>query len=307
MKNLGGLHDESLKERCFFWRLVVAVMNGALYVVATPIGNLADISARALEILAQVDLIAAEDTRHSRRLLQHYHIRTPCVPYHDHNEQRATAQLLERLQQGQSLALISDAGTPLINDPGYRLTVEAHRHRIPVVPVAGPCALIAALSVSGLPTDRFVFEGFLASRASARRARINALIDEPRTIVFYASPHQVTDSFADLCEIFGRQRRACLAREISKRFETIRSGNLGELQDFIQADDNQQKGEFVICLAGAEEHQEDNRESRRILAILLANAPLSQAVAMARKITGEPRNKLYTLAMQLTDEASPST
>ena len=288
-----------------FWRLVISIIDGALYVVATPIGNLADISARALEILGQVDLIAAEDTRHSRRLLQHYHITTPCVPYHDHNERQAVSQLLARLQKGQSLALISDAGTPLISDPGYRLTLAAHKHNITVIPIAGPCALIAALSAAGLPTDRFIFEGFLPARAVARRSHLESLNQESRTIIFYVSPHRIVETFSDLCEVFGRDRPACLAREISKRFETVRRASIAELQTFIANDSNQQKGELVICIEGDHRTQDDPGEATRILSILLASTPLSQAVALARKITGLPRNQLYNLAMSLTDQALP--
>ncbi len=277
----------------------MSVMSGVLYVVATPIGNLADISDRAIAILGKVDLIAAEDTRHSRRLLQHYHISGPCVAYHDHNEAQTVDRLIATLGEGRSIALISDAGTPSISDPGYRLTRAAHEAGITVVPVAGPCALVAALSASGLATDRFCFEGFLDARASARRRRLEALVEEPRTMVFYASPHRILEALADLRAAFGDDRRACIARELSKRFETIRTAPLGELHAWMLADADQQRGEFVLCVEGRAEAVEATAEVERLLGILLEELPVSQAVGLARRITGIRRNRLYAIAMRL--------
>ncbi len=279
----------------------MSVMSGVLYVVATPIGNLADISDRAIAILGKVDLIAAEDTRHSRRLLQHYHISRPCVAYHDHNEAQTVDRLVATLVEGRSIALISDAGTPAISDPGYRLTRAAHEAGIPVVPVAGPCALVAALSASGLATDRFCFEGFLDTRASARRKRLEALAEEPRTMVFYVSPHRILEVMSDLEQVFGGQRRACVARELSKRFETLRTATLDALHAWVLGDSDQQRGEFVVCVEGRSEPEEATAEAERLLGILLEELPASRAVGLARRITGIRRNRLYAIAMRLVD------
>ncbi len=281
-----------------FW---VSVMSGTLYVVATPIGNLSDIGGRALEVLGGVDLIAAEDTRHSGRLLQHYHISTPCVPYHDHNEARVVDRLIGTLREGRSIALISDAGTPGISDPGYRLTRAAHEAGIPVVPVAGPSAFVAALSASGLATDRFCFEGFLPAREAARRRRLEALADEDRTLVFYVPPRQVVDVLDDLGRAFGDQRRACIARELSKRFETIRTATLGELRAWVGGDPDQRRGEFVVCVEGRPEPDEAADDVERLLAALLTELPVSRAVAVARRLTGLGRNRLYSMAMRLDE------
>ncbi|HHO68310.1 MAG TPA: 16S rRNA (cytidine(1402)-2'-O)-methyltransferase, partial [Gammaproteobacteria bacterium] len=196
---------------------------GTLFVVATPIGNLGDMTPRGVEVLQQADLIAAEDTRHSRRLAEHFGIATPMLALHEHNERSVAARLVERLRQGESIALISDAGTPLISDPGYQLVRAAREAGVPVVPVPGASALVAALSVAGLPTDRFVFEGFLPPRQAARRKRLEALKDEPRTLVFYESSHRIVDSLNDLKDVFGPGRQALLARELTKAFETTLS------------------------------------------------------------------------------------
>lgn len=279
-------------------------MTGVLYVVATPIGNLADMSSRAIEVLGKVDLIAAEDTRHSARLLQHYHISTTCVSYHDHNECRVVERLVGTLEAGQTIALISDAGTPLISDPGYRLTRAAHEHGIPVIPIAGPCALVAALSSAGLPTDRFCFEGFLPPRGNARRTRLRQLAEEQRTLVLYVSPHHIVECLNELCEELGEQRRACLAREISKRFETIRTAPLAGLRDWVANDPNQQRGEFVICIEGRSEAvSASDREAERVLRILLDEVSRKQAIALAGRITGRRRNELYPIAMRLSGDA----
>ncbi len=223
---------------------------GTLYVVATPIGNLDDISARALKVLADVALIAAEDTRHSVRLLQHFGIQTPLAACHEHNEREQGGRFLTKLQAGEDVALISDAGTPLISDPGYHLVRQARAAGIPVVPVPGACALIAALSAAGLPSDRFVFEGFLPAKAAGRRGRLEALVDEPRTLIFYEAPHRVLECIEDMVAIFGDERPALLARELTKAFETLKGLPLGELREFVASDSNQQRGECVLLVAG---------------------------------------------------------
>jgi len=276
----------------------VSISSGTLYVVATPIGNLDDISARALKILNEVDVIACEDTRHSARLLQHFGISTKTIACHDHNERNASAGIVELLQKGQSVALISDAGTPLISDPGYVLLREVHRAGLTVCPIPGVSALIAALSVAGIATDRFVFEGFLPSKSAARRERLKQLVDETRTLVFYESSHRILASLDDLIGVFGAEREATMAREISKKFETIRSANLEQLQAFVAGDLNQQKGEFVLVVAGAKPLT-DTVNAERILAILLEELPVKQAAALAGKLSDSNKNELYQKALAM--------
>lgn len=273
----------------------MSIEAGILYIVATPIGNLGDLSARALEVLQTVDRIAAEDTRHSAALLRHFAIDTPMFALHEHNERQKAEQVLDALRRGESLALISDAGTPLISDPGYFLVREAHAAAIKVVPVPGPSALIAALSASGLATDRFCFEGFLPAKAGARRKALEALKGETRTLAFYESPHRIEESLADMVAIFGAERRATLARELTKTFETIRHASLGELVEWVAADANQRKGEFVLLLEGASESgtTEVDAEACRIAQILQQELPLKQAAALAASISGEKKNALY--------------
>ena len=277
---------------------------GILHVVATPIGNLQDITARALDTLRSVSLVAAEDTRHSRRLLAHYGIGTPLVALHEHNEREITRRMLQTLTAGEDIALVSDAGTPLISDPGFYLVRAARQANFRVVPVPGASALIAALSVAGLPTDRFCFEGFLPSRQVARRQRLQALHAATATLVFYESCHRIRASLADMAEVFGPGRAATLARELTKTFETIRSGMLGELLDWIDADSNQQKGEFVVLVQGASTAKaaEVDVAAAEVLAILLAELPLRQAAALAAKITGSPKNALYEHGLMLKSE-----
>ncbi len=273
---------------------------GTLYVVATPIGNLEDISARALRVLREVALIAAEDTRHSARLLQHFGINTPLAACHEHNEREQGSRLVQRLLAGDDLALISDAGTPLISDPGYHLVRNARAAGVRVVPVPGACALNAALSASGLASDRFVFEGFLPARATARRQRLQALLEEPRTLILYEAPHRLLESLADLRELFGAARPAVLARELSKTFETITGAPLGELHDWVAADSNQQRGECVLLVEGwqAPEGEEAlSAEALRVLDLLLAELPLKRAAALAAEITGVRKNLLYQQAL----------
>lgn len=272
---------------------------GILYLVATPIGNLGDMTPRAVEVLNGVDLIAAEDTRHSGKLLQHFGIRTPCQAYHEHNERRLCDKLVVRLQAGESIALISDAGTPLVSDPGYHLVQAARQAGLAVVPVPGACALIAALSVSGLRSDRFVFEGFLPAKATARRQRLEALAADSRTLIFYESTHRIEDSLADMTEVFGPGRRAVVARELTKRFETVHGDRLAALLAWLKADEDQRKGEFVVLVQGAEKAAsgEVDADVQRMLAILMAELPLKQAAALAAKISGVKKNILYRLAL----------
>ena len=271
--------------------------DAVLYVVATPIGNLADMVPRAVTILQSVALIAAEDTRHSRRLLDHFDIRTRCVAYHDHSGAQDLAALLAQLQAGNSIALISDAGTPLVSDPGYRLVDEALRAGFSVVPVPGACAAIAALSAAGLPTDRFVFEGFLPAKSAARRQRLEQLAGESRTLVFYEAPHRLLDTLADMEAVFGAERTAVLARELTKLHETIHREPLGDLRAWAQADPNQSRGECVLLVRGAPEAVDGAAEGERVLRLLLDELPLKQAAALAAKITGQKKNDLYQLAL----------
>ena len=273
---------------------------GTLFVVATPIGNLEDISARALRVLREVKLIAAEDTRHSARLMQHFGIGTPLVACHEHNEREQGSRLVQRLLAGDDLALVSDAGTPLISDPGYHLVRNARAAGVRVVPVPGACALIAGLSASGLPSDRFVFEGFLAARSTARRQRLQALAQESRTLIFYEAPHRLLECLADLRECFGGERRAVLARELTKTFETIKGAPLGELHDWVAADTNQQRGECVLLVEGWQEPEGEeavSAEALRVLDLLLAELPLKRAAALAAEITGVRKNLLYQQAL----------
>lgn len=273
---------------------------GILYIVATPIGNLADITFRAVDVLKTVNCIVAEDTRHSQPLMQQYGIRTPLLALHEHNERERTAKLLERLQQGESIALISDAGTPLISDPGYYLVREATLAGIKVVPLPGPCAAIAALSVAGLPTDKFIFEGFLPSKSGARLQRLEKLRHEARTMIFYEAPHRIMDLLLAMQQVFGDDRQVVLAREITKLFETIKSDTLGQLIPWVQADSNQQRGEFVVIVAGLQAVSDDlEQEMQRILLILLASLPLKQAAELTSKITGYKKNEVYDLALRL--------
>ncbi|UCC56752.1 MAG: 16S rRNA (cytidine(1402)-2'-O)-methyltransferase [Gammaproteobacteria bacterium] len=274
---------------------------GVLYVVATPIGNLRDISARAIDTLKDVSRIAAEDTRHSKKLLSHYGIRTPMTALHEHNEAEQSAMLLKLLESGEDLALIADAGTPLISDPGYFLVRTVRAAGIRVVPVPGPSAGIAALSASGLPSDRFVCEGFLPPRQSARRQRLEALRQESRTVLFYESTHRITGCLQDMVAVFGGDREAVIARELTKTFETIQGGTLNELVAWLQADNNQRKGEFVILLHGAPEPDRVEPDARdlQVLKVLLRELPLKQAAGLAAKITGVPKNRLYEKGITL--------
>jgi 16S rRNA (cytidine1402-2'-O)-methyltransferase len=276
---------------------------GALYVVATPIGNLADLSPRARAVLAGVDRIAAEDTRTSGVLLAHFGIRTPLLALHEHNEDRIAAGLVEQLLAGASLALVADAGTPLISDPGFALVRAARAAGVPVYAVPGPCAAVAALSLSGLPSDAFLFAGFLPPKAAARRARLEALGREPRTVIVYESAHRIGECLADAVAVLGPQRRLCLAREISKRFEESCTAPAAEVQAWQAADPNRGRGEFVLLIEGARE-QADLGQGERVLRLLLAELPPSAAARLAAEISGAPRKALYAIALQLAGKAA---
>ena len=274
---------------------------GTLYVVATPIGNLDDISARALKVLRDVALIAAEDTRHSMRLMQHFGIPTPLAACHEHNERDEGSRFLSRLQAGDDVALISDAGTPLISDPGYHLVRQVRAAGIKVVPVPGPCALIAALSAAGLPSDRFIFEGFLPAKAVGRRARLEAVKEEPRTLIFYEAPHRILECLEDMELVFGGDRVALLARELTKTFETLNGLPLSELRAWVASDSNQQRGECVVLVAGWQAPEGDeavSAETLRVLDLLLKEMPLKRAAAVAAEITGVRKNLLYQVALE---------
>ncbi len=274
--------------------------NKALYIVATPIGNLQDMSLRAIETLKTVDCIAAEDTRHSAPLLQHFMVKTPLIALHEHNERECADLLIKRLKQGESIALISDAGTPLINDPGYFLVREARKAGIQVIPIPGPSALIAALSASGLPTDRFCFEGFLPAKSKHRLKHLETLRHETRTLIFYEAPHRVLESLQDMLETFGPEREVVIARELTKLYETIYSGTLSHLVEWVKQDENQQRGEIVLMVKGAEAISNEVDDSLEdILKILLAELPLSQAVELAAKITNRRKNEVYQKALAL--------
>ncbi|BBD78965.1 16S rRNA (cytidine(1402)-2'-O)-methyltransferase [Aerosticca soli] len=267
---------------------------GCLWVVATPIGHLDDISARALATLRAVDLIAAEDTRHSGALLRHFGIDTPLTALHEHNERAAVDALVRRLVAGASVALVSDAGTPLVSDPGFRLVRAARAAGVRVSPVPGPCAAIAALSVAGLPSDRFVFEGFLPAKAAARRVRLRELAGEPRTLIFYESCHRLSESLDDAAGILGTDREAVLARELTKRFETVLAAPLAELALRVKTDADQQRGECVLLVAGhADTAEAELAEGRRVFALLREELPPAQAARLAAAITGAPRRRLY--------------
>jgi 16S rRNA (cytidine1402-2'-O)-methyltransferase len=268
--------------------------------VATPIGNLGDISRRALEVLGSVEAVAAEDTRVARRLLAHFGLARRVIALHEHNEKRAAKQVLELLAGGKSVALTCDAGTPAISDPGALLVGSARLAGFPVTPVPGPNAAIAALSASGMAARHFLFYGFLPERASARRQALAALARLPYALVFYEAPHRIVESVADLRAVLGGERRVVLARELTKRFETIHDGTLAGAEAWLAADAMRRKGEFVLIVEGAAARREPDAESsRRALEILLEALPLKQAVGLAARITGGNRNDLYRAALTM--------
>jgi 16S rRNA (cytidine1402-2'-O)-methyltransferase len=279
---------------------------GVLFVVATPIGNLGDMSPRAREALAQVDAILAEDTRRSGRLLSHYGIRGPLISFHEHNERERLPGVLARLAAGENLALVSDAGTPLISDPGFRLVRAARGAGYRVTPVPGPSSVIAALSVAGIPSDRFVFEGFLPSRRRERRTRLAALAAETRTWIVFESSHRIAASLADMAEIVGPGREACLARELTKLHETIVLGSLGEIVERIARDPDQRRGEFVVVIHGSTERPTpvEALDLDHVLDTLLGQLSVKQAAELASRITGLSRNRVYRLALSRRKGAS---
>lgn len=278
--------------------------SGRLFVVATPIGNLDDISHRAVEVLRSVDLILAEDTRHSARLLDRFGIKTKVSSFHEHNEAKMGEAVIAKLSSGLDAAIICDAGTPLISDPGFPLVRSAHRCGIQVIPIPGPSAVLAALSASGLPTDRFLFEGFLPNRREARRQRLQALAGRMETLVLLESPHRVLDALEDMVEIFGPMRMGVIAKELTKAFETVRMDTLVALHAWLGEREERRKGEFVIVVAGAENGAADSEAEahRRLLTALLSELPLKTAVRLAATISGASRNRLYALALELSGE-----
>lgn len=271
-----------------------------LYIVPTPIGNLGDITQRAIEVLSNVDLIAAEDTRHTGKLLSHFNIQTKTYALHDHNEQQKAQVLVEKLLAGHSIALVSDAGTPLISDPGYHLVTQCRQAGVKVVPLPGACAVITALSASGLPSDRFSFEGFLPAKSKGRKDKFLEIAKAERTCVFYESPHRILDSLADMIEILGPEREVVLARELTKTFETIQGMPLGELIEWVKADENQQRGEMALLIHGYRTTAEDTLpdEATRTLAILTKELPLKKAAAMAAEIYNLKKNALYKWGLE---------
>ncbi|WP_347987977.1 16S rRNA (cytidine(1402)-2'-O)-methyltransferase [Methylomonas sp. AM2-LC] len=279
-------------------------MCGKLYVVATPIGNLADFSFRAIETLKQVDLIAAEDTRHIIMLLQHYGISKPLISLHQHNEEHASKGLIERMQQGQSIALVSDAGTPLLSDPGLPLVKLCKQSGIDVVPIPGACALIAALSASGLPVSRFSFEGFLPRTSSARKTFFQSKLLETSTWVFYESSHRIQATLEDLAEVFPSEHPIAVAREMTKIHETILQDSLVSILERVKNEENMRKGEFVVIVGGVPDKHEDelvSEEQRRILELLMQECSIKTAVALAVEITGQRKKILYQLALEIQE------
>lgn len=275
-------------------------MPGTLYVVATPIGNLGDLTPRAREVLASVALIAAEDTRHTRQLLQTCGIGTALTSLHEHNERQKSAELVARLAQGDSIALVSDAGTPLVSDPGFDLVAAARGQGIAVVAIPGACAAIAALSVAGLPPDRFVFEGFLPAKAAARGERLGQLVREERTLIFYEAPHRLAEVLRDMAETFGAQRRVSISRELTKRFETTYTGTLSELSAAAERDSDMTRGEIVIVVSGAPTSGAAlDLNTDALLRALLQELPPSQAAKIAAHLTGGKRGDLYEAALQI--------
>lgn len=272
-----------------------------LFIVATPIGNLQDITLRALDTLKQVDLIAAEDTRHSGKLLSHYGIKTKLIALHDYNESKCSQFICEQLKQGKNIALISDAGTPLISDPGYHLVNIVREQGYKVVPIPGACAAIAALSASGMPTDKFLFLGFLPAKSSQQIKHLEELAGESCTLVFYESPHRLLQTIENMAQVFGQNRQVVLAKELTKTFETIHAATLNQLQEWLIADTDRQRGEFVILVHGAAKTIEVDAEIMRILQILAKELPSKQAATIASQITGINKNQLYKLVLLQSD------
>lgn len=275
---------------------------GLLYVVATPIGNLDDLSERALQILSKVDLVAAEDTRHTGRLLQHLGLSKQMMALHDHNERGRVAKILEVLGEGRQVALVSDAGTPLISDPGYIVVREVRAAGFRVSPIPGPCALVAALSVAGLPTDRFLFAGFLPAKGSGRRSALTELSVETATLVFYESPHRITDLMADLVTVFGADRECVLGRELTKTFETFYTGSAEAVLARLQDDPNGARGEFVVMVHGAAPLPPGagvSLDTDKLLGLLIKELPVKKAARIAAEVSGLGKNELYQRALEM--------
>ena len=277
-------------------------MAGNLYIVATPIGNLGDISERAVEILKQVDLIAAEDTRHSKTLLDRFAISTKVRAYHEHNEDQLTSKLIEQLIGGESIALISDAGTPLINDPGYKLVAAAHDNGIQVVPIPGPSAIITALSASGLPTNKFIFEGYLPAKSEARKKCLLELMSESRTLIFYEAPHRILETMQAMQDVFGSERRVTIGRELTKQFEQIVRDSVSEINAKLENGEIKIKGEFVVILEGAQEVSVADTEALRINQILSEKLSPKDAAGLTAKITGKKKNEVYKLTLESVEK-----
>jgi 16S rRNA (cytidine1402-2'-O)-methyltransferase len=280
-----------------------SLQSGTLYIVATPIGNLGDMVPRAIATLNEVSVIACEDTRHSKKLLDHFNIDKPCVAYHDHTDKRSSGNLIKRLAAGDDVALISDAGTPLISDPGYRLVAEARAQGISVIPIPGASAVIAALSVAGLPTDKFKFIGFLPAKNSQRLSALKDLKTTTETLVCYEAPHRITDTLVDMVAVLGPERPAFMAREITKTFETYLHGSISEVLNQVQADSNQQRGEIVLAIGGYEDAMDTvSVDAEKILSLLLKELPLAKAAAVTAKITGGDKKQLYQLGLSMQDK-----
>ena len=275
--------------------------NGTLYIVATPIGNLSDITAHAIDCLKSVAIIACEDTRTSGKLLNHFNIPTKTWAYHDHNAEVQTPNLIEILQWGQSIALISDAGTPLISDPGFRLVRACHQAGIKVSPVVGASAAIAALSVAGLPSDKFYFYGFLPAKTAGRQSELTKIKDLTATLIFYEAPHRIVECIDDMITVLGDNRQVTFCREITKTFETIYPSTLGELKQFVASDANQQKGEMVLVVAGANDSVNDEGKHDALLKRLLQDLSVKKAAQLASDITGTKKNALYERALILKE------
>ena len=277
---------------------------GSLYIVATPIGNMGDITERAQQTLKDVDVIAVEDTRRSGQLLRHFEISTPMIAVHEHNERQICDSLLSRIEKGESIALISDAGTPLLSDPGYFLVNQARERGVSVIPIPGVSAVITALSVAGLPTDRFIFEGFLPAKSAARQQKLEKLKEDMRTVIFYEAPHRIVEMLKDCQTVFGVERKVVIARELTKTFETVHGDTLENLIPWVESDENQKRGEFVVLVQGAATREDIgiDAESERILLILLKDLPVKQAATLAASITGLKKNALYQFALRLKEK-----
>lgn len=272
---------------------------GILYIIATPIGNLADMTERAITTLQEVDIIYAEDTRHSKKLLHHFSITTPIKPMHEHNERQQIEQILRAIQQGQNIAIISDAGTPLISDPGYPIVASAQSAGMRVSPVPGACAAIAALSASGLSSHKFTFEGFLPAKKESRIKALEKYNEVDHVVIFYESPHRIIDTLKDMMQIFGEDRKLCFARELTKQFETIHLATIKAIVNLVESDINQQKGEIVLILDKTENINTSVSEATTLLKILLQELSASQACKIAAKLTGMKKKMLYDIAMNL--------